>query len=117
MRLPKLLFVLRSLLLTTLSFCVSADCTVNDQDDNSTKRTRLAQVFSSNGSANPIGQFRLGIETRKSLQTPEYLRRSDCADDDECEEYSGLPRSQPGKMTVKNLKKPFIGLSITTPLQ
>jgi hypothetical protein len=116
MRLPKSFFVLRSLLLTTLSFGVSGDRSVSVQDDNSAKWMRLAQA-SVNRSENASGQIRLGIETRKSLQTPEYLRRSDCADDDECEEYSGLPRSQPGKMTVKNLKKPFIGLSITTPLQ
>jgi hypothetical protein len=32
-------------------------------------------------------------------------------------EYSGLPKSTPAKTTMRNFKWPFIGLSITTPLQ
>src|SRR5262245_41668000 len=110
MRLPKVLFVLRSLLLAIVGFGANSDV---GSGDNSTKRTRLAQAFSSE----PSGQFRLGIETQKRLQTPETLRPTGCVIDDECEEYSGLPKSEPGRKAVKNLKKPFIGLSITAPLQ
>jgi hypothetical protein len=77
---------------------------------------------SMSGSTNPNDQFRLGdgylgIQTQKSLQTPEPLRRADCPKDEECADYSGLPKSEPPKMNLKNLKKPFIGLSITAPLQ
>ena len=62
-----------------------------------------------------FGNSYLGIQTQKSFQTP--FRRTDCASDDECADYSGLPKSEPSKRTLKNLKKPFIGLSITRPLQ
>jgi hypothetical protein len=72
MRLPKSFFVLRSLLLTTLSFGVSGDRSVRVQDDNSAKWMRLAQA-SVNRSENASGQIRLGMETRKSLQTGSVL--------------------------------------------
>jgi hypothetical protein len=67
-------------------------------------------------------QFRIGasyleIQTRKILQPFEVLRRSGCETDEECAEYSGLPKSEPSKQPIKGLKKPFFGLSITTPLQ
>ena len=61
--------------------------------------------------------FGLGIQTQKSVQTPEPLRRSDCEINDECDDYSGLPKSHIGKTTAKNFRKPFIGLSLTAPLQ
>ena len=47
----------------------------------------------------------------EEIQTP--FKRTDCASDDECADYSGLPKSEPSKRTLKNLRKPFIGLSIT----
>jgi hypothetical protein len=62
-----------------------------------------------------FGNSYLGIQTQKNLQTP--FRQTDCASDDECADYSGLPKSEPSKRTIKNLRKPFIGLSITTPIQ
>jgi len=68
-------------------------------------------------------QFRLGssyleIQTRKSLQPFDPLRPNGCETDEECAEYSGLPRSpEPSRRTLKGTKKPFIGLSITQPLQ
>jgi len=74
------------------------------------------------GSTNPgerfsLGNSYLGIETQKGLQNP--FRRTDCANDDECADYSGLPKSEPpsNKKNLKNLKKPFIGLSVTKPIQ
>ncbi len=77
-------------------------------------------VPSTSGSANSndkfsLGNSYLGIQTQKNLQTP--FRQTDCASDDECADYSGLPKSEPSKRTIKNFRKPFIGLSITTPLQ
>jgi hypothetical protein len=114
MRLPNLL-VLRSLLLAFVGFGVNSDAgSITDRGDNSTKRTRLAQAFSSDI---PTGGFRLGIETQKRLQTPESLRPTGCVIDDECDQYLGVPKSEAGRKAVKNFKKPFIGLSITAPLQ
>ena len=55
----------------------------------------------------------LDLRTKKTLKTFEPLRRSGCETDEECADYSGLPRSEP----PKGLKKPFLGLSITKPLQ
>src|SRR6516162_2473712 len=111
--------VLRCLLLATAlnlgcAFGASDSPGVNKQENNSTKEMRLTQALSP---TYPSGQFRLGIQTQKSVQTPEPLRRSDCEINDECDEYSGLPKSHPGKTTVKNFRKPFLGLSITTPLR
>jgi hypothetical protein len=87
---------------------------------NSFKNSRDVSPMS--GSTNLSDQFRLGnsyleIQTQKSLQTPESLRPNDCPKDEECADYSGLPKSEPRKTTVKSLRKPFIGLSITAPLQ
>lgn len=80
----------------------------------------LGDVPSTSGSTSSNSRFSfgnsyLGIETQKKLQTPFW--RTDCASDDECADYSGLPKSEPSKRTVKNLRRPFIGLSITTPIQ
>jgi hypothetical protein len=61
-----------------------------------------------------FGKSHLGIQTEKDLKSP---WRTDCASDDECADYSGLPKSEPSKRTLKNLRKPFFGLSVTTPLQ
>lgn len=62
-----------------------------------------------------LGKSQLGILTQKKFQ-PSWL--VDCGlDDDECADNSGLPKTGPAKRTLKNLRKPFFGLSITTPLQ
>src|SRR5262245_48951956 len=76
-------------------------------------------LLSTNESANSNEKFSFGntyfrIQTQKNLQSP---WRTDCASDDECADYSGLPKSEPSKRTLKNLRKPFIGLSVTGPLQ
>jgi hypothetical protein len=73
-------------------------------------------------STHSIERFQLGdsylrIQTQKTLQTPPPFRRSDCSTDDECADYSGLPKSKSPKSALNNLKNPFIGLSFTTPLQ
>jgi hypothetical protein len=77
---------------------------------------------SSSAAATPSDQLRvgssyLGIQTQKNVQALQSLRRNDCEDDDECAEYSGLPKSGQPKASVKNFKRPFIGLSITRPLE
>jgi hypothetical protein len=79
------------------------------------------------GSANSFDTFKfgnshLGFETQRRLQTPMPLRRSDCTTDEECSDYSGLSRSKMhdpagGHSPIGNLKKPFIGLSVTTPIE
>src|SRR5262245_62928627 len=76
------------------------------------------------GSTNPaerfsVGNSYLGIQTQKGLQDP-FRQRSDCVTDEECAEYSGgapKPEAQGNKKSFKNLKKPFIGLSVTRPIQ
>jgi len=79
---------------------------------------RLGGAPSTSGSANQSGGFRLGIQTEKSMQTPRSLRRSECtATDEQCEEYSGLPKSYPANDKLKGIKNQFLGLSVTSPLQ
>ncbi len=70
----------------------------------------------------PGDQFRLGnsyigIQTQKSLQTPDQIARGDCPKDEDCTDYPGAPRFLNPKTNVKSLRKPFIGLSITAPLR
>jgi hypothetical protein len=79
---------------------------------------QLREAPSTSGSANPSNGLRLGIQTEQSLQTPKSLRKvNDCPDDDECDEYTGLPRSHPAHSGLKGFRRPYIGLSITSPLQ
>jgi hypothetical protein len=110
-------------LLLSLSLAAALTCAVSVSDVPSVNNPqsypsmKLAQTLSAQGLENPNGQFRVGIQTRKNVETPEPLRRSDCEINDECEDYSGLPQSRPRKITTKNFRKPFFGLSITTPLQ
>ena len=81
-------------------------------------RKRLGDAPSISGSANQSGGFRFGIQTEKSVQTPRSLRRSECtATDEQCEEYSGLPKSYPANDKLKGIKNQFLGLSVTSPLQ
>jgi hypothetical protein len=62
-----------------------------------------------------LGNGQLEIRTQKKFQ-PFWLE-SCGLDDDDCADNSGLPKTGPAKRTLKNLRKPFFGLSITTPLQ
>jgi hypothetical protein len=64
-----------------------------------------------------VGRNYLGIQIEKNVQALESLRRIDCPTDDECAEYSGLPKSGQLKASTRNFKRPFIGLSITRPLE
>lgn len=64
-----------------------------------------------------LGGGRLGIETEKNVRS-DPLRRNECTmDEDDCMDNSGLPKTGPGKRNLKTLRKPYIGLSITRPLQ
>jgi hypothetical protein len=77
----------------------------------------LGDAPSTSASPSQSGGFRLGIQTEKSVQTPSSLRRSECtAADEECEEYSGLPKSNPANK-LKGIRNQFLGLSVTSPLQ
>jgi hypothetical protein len=64
-----------------------------------------------------LGNSYLGIQTQKHVQGLDRFWRTDCATDEDCVDYSGLPRSEPHKKDIKSFRKPFFGLSITTPLQ
>jgi hypothetical protein len=64
-----------------------------------------------------LGNSYIGVQTEKNLRPFEPFRQGDCATDDECAEYSGLPKTEPPKKGMKHFRKPFIGLSITTPLR
>ena len=79
------------------------------------------------GSANSfdklkIGDSYLGVDTQKRLQTRVPSGKVDCATDEECEDYSAMPRSRSrglsGTSSSSPLhgRKPFFGLSITTPI-
>jgi hypothetical protein len=74
------------------------------------------------GATNPserfsLGNNYLGIQTQKALQDP-FRQRTDCATDDECAEYSGVPKpAAPAKKSLKTFKTPFMGLSVTRPIQ
>ena len=89
--------------------------------NNSRANTFRNRREQSEASASSSDQFRIGgnyleIQTRKNLQPFDVLRRNGCETDEECEEYLGLPKTEPPKGTGKISKKPFIGLSITRPL-
>jgi hypothetical protein len=77
---------------------------------------------SASGLDNPIEPFSignsyLGIQTQKALQDP-FRQRADCVTDDECAESLGMPkREAPAKKAIKNFKQPYIGLSVTRPIQ
>ena len=104
-------------LVAGLSYVLSVSNDPGVNNEQSRPRMKLAQTLSIQGFENPNGQFQIGIQTQKNVQTPEPFRRSDCEINDECDEYSGLPQSRSRKITTKNIRKPFLGLSVTTPLQ
>jgi hypothetical protein len=64
-----------------------------------------------------IGESSIGIKTDKSLRVIEPYKENDCANDDDCSDYSGLPKSAPARRTLKNVRKPFFGLSISRPIE
>jgi len=64
-----------------------------------------------------LGNSYLGIQTQRQLEGLDRFWRTDCATDEDCVDYSGLPRSRSQKKDIKSFRKPFFGLSITTPLQ
>jgi hypothetical protein len=120
-----------------LQFSPNAPATVSSQFNQAEKSTAtgdlgesaatnhmksLRDAPSMSGSTNRRDQLRLGnsylgIQTEKGIPVIESFKRGDCTTDDECADYSGLPKSQPATRSLKNLRKPFLGLSITRPLQ
>ena len=63
-----------------------------------------------------FGRSNLQFRTAKNFQTPEPFRRTDC-NEDECTDYSPFPKFKPSKTNPKTMRKPYLGLSITTPIQ
>jgi len=71
-----------------------------------------------------LGDSYLGIDTQRRLQTRTPSGKADCATDEECEDYSVMPRSRSrasvGTSSSSSLirsRKPFFGLSVTTPIE
>jgi hypothetical protein len=64
-----------------------------------------------------LGNSFLGVQTEKNVQVLQSLKPNNCPDDDECAEYSGLPKPKPPKTARGNFKRQFIGLSITRPIE
>lgn len=62
------------------------------------------------------GVNNLSFQTERMTPTPVPFRRSDCTED-ECADYSPLPKVKHSKTTTKNFRKPYIGLSVTSPFQ
>ena len=80
------------------------------------------------GSASSFDKFKIGdsyfgVETQRRLQTRVPSGKVDCATDEECEDYSALPRSKSrdsvgtNSSSILRLRKPFFGLSITRPIE
>jgi len=70
----------------------------------------------------PADQFRLGnnyvgIQMERSVQTPDLIRRRDCPMDEDCTDYPAPTKSGTPKPAAKSFRKPYIGLSVTTPLR
>jgi hypothetical protein len=70
----------------------------------------------------PIDQFQygdsyFGVRTDKMFQIPPASGQPDCASDEECADYSVLPKARQSKMAGKSIRKPYVGLSITTPIK
>jgi hypothetical protein len=88
---------------------------------------KFRYVPPSGASVNTFDQFKLGdsylgIETKRRLQTHVPSGKVDCSTDEECEDYSVMPRSRsrgsagPRSSNILS-RKPFLGLSVTTPIQ
>jgi hypothetical protein len=70
-----------------------------------------------------LGDSYLGIDTQRRLQTHVPSGKVDCATDEECEDYSVMPRTKSHGSAgthssgLVNSRKPFFGLSVTTPIE
>ena len=62
-----------------------------------------------------LGGSYIGVQTEKTMRVIDPTKSIDCANDDDCMDYSGLPKSAPARHGLKGFRKPFLGLSITTP--
>ena len=74
-----------------------------------------------------LGDSYLGVDTQRRLQTHVPSGKVDCATDEECEDYSAMPRAKsrglvgtsasPSSPNLLHSRKPFFGLSVTTPIE
>jgi hypothetical protein len=62
-----------------------------------------------------LGGSYIGVQTEKTVRVIDPTKSTDCANDDDCMDYSGLPKSVPARHGLKSFRKPFLGLSITRP--
>jgi hypothetical protein len=96
---------------------LDTDFTKNFEGGLRTPRDSLSASGSDNPSERSSIGNRLGIQTQKALQDP-FRQRSDCVTDEECADSLGMPkREAPSKNAIKNFKQPYIGLSVTRPIQ
>jgi len=82
------------------------------------KKARNAASMSDSKDQNDkfqLGGTYIGVQTEKTVRVIDPTKPTDCADDDECMDYSGLPKSAPARHGLKSFRRPFLGLSITTP--
>jgi hypothetical protein len=63
-----------------------------------------------------LGGSYIGVQTEKTVRVIDPSKPTDCTNDEDCMDYSGLPKSAPARHGLKSFRKPFLGLSITTPL-
>lgn len=89
----------------------------NQGDGNPSKALPSIREPTSRNDSLRIGESSVGIKTEKSLRVIEAYKQNDCVSDDDCEDYSGLPKSAPARRTLKNVRKPFLGLSISRPIE
>jgi hypothetical protein len=100
----------------------SADYNKGLRDNNAFNTFRGSSA--ANTSVGPTDQFKFG-DSYVEFQTQRFFRiipgrfdQTECtSDDDVCPDASGLPRSRSSKLASKQIRKPYIGLSISTPLQ
>jgi hypothetical protein len=82
------------------------------------KKARNAPSMSDSKDPNDkfqLGRSYIGVQTEKTVRVIDPTKSTDCANDDDCMDYSGLPKSAPARHGLKSFRRPFLGLSITTP--
>ena len=90
---------------------------VREEGDGPSKAVPSIRRAAGRNESPHIGESSIGIKTEKSLLVIEAYKENDCASDDDCADYSGLPKSAPARRTLKNVRKPFFGLSISRPIE
>src|SRR3974377_479718 len=82
----------------------------NGGDGNPSKAVPSLRRATGRNDSPLIGESSIGIKTEKSLRVIEAYKENDCANDDDCADYSGLPKSAPARRTLTNVRNQFFGL-------